>query len=200
MDHTNHTDLIIKWGGSGRLIPTAFIIKFFDASDPVIEVWNEDIETDFNAKTLKRFIDLSFDGKYAKYKRSALIPENNNGPVKTVVRKNFDEIVYDTTKHVFVEFYANWCAFCGPMEKNVEEVAIHFQDSKNILISRYDAEYNSIPESIPTITGYPAVMFFLAHDKKNPIVYDGDRTTEDLIKFVTLNIVDTTNLHKKEDL
>ena len=26
--------------------------------------------------------------------------------------KNFDKIVLDRTKYVFVEFYANWCGHC----------------------------------------------------------------------------------------
>lgn len=44
--------------------------------------------------------------------KSAPLPQDDKGPVKTVVASNFDKIVLDETKDVLIEFYAPWCGHC----------------------------------------------------------------------------------------
>lgn len=43
--------------------------------------------------------------------KSQPIPETQDGNVFTLVGNQFDEVVYDDSKDVFVEFYATWCVF-----------------------------------------------------------------------------------------
>ena len=45
-------------------------------------------------------------GKLTQYLKSEAIPTSNPDAVKTVVAKNFDEIVNDAEKDVIIEFYA----------------------------------------------------------------------------------------------
>jgi len=55
--------------------------------------------------------------------KSEEIPAHNDEPVKVLVGKNFEEIVYDETKDVLVEFYAPWCGHCKSLAPKYDELA-----------------------------------------------------------------------------
>lgn len=55
---------------------------------------------------IKKFLKDFVEGKVSPILKSAPIPESNNGPVKIIVGKEFDKIVMDPSKNVFVEIYA----------------------------------------------------------------------------------------------
>ena len=57
---------------------------------------------------MQKFAEEFVGGKIEKYIKSEPIPEDNEGPVKVVVGKTFDDIVLNKEKDVFVEFYAPW--------------------------------------------------------------------------------------------
>jgi len=46
--------------------------------------------------------------------KSKPVPEAQDEPVFDVVGKQFDEIVFDDSRDVFIEFYASWCDFLAP--------------------------------------------------------------------------------------
>lgn len=52
------------------------------------------------------------DGKLIPKLKSQPIPESQDESVFVLVGDQFDEVVFDDTKDVFVEFYATWCALC----------------------------------------------------------------------------------------
>ncbi len=47
--------------------------------------------------------------------KSQPIPKKQ-GLVKTVVAKNFENMVYNGQKDVLIEFYAPWCGHCKKLE------------------------------------------------------------------------------------
>jgi len=115
--------------------------------------------------------------------KSETVPEDNNGPVKVVVAKTFDQIVNDPTKNVFVEFYAPWCGHCKALAPLWEELGTELKEVESVVIAKIDATANDVNPSLG-IKGFPTLKLFLANDKANPVDYNGDRTKADLLKFL----------------
>jgi len=62
---------------------------------------------------LKKFVNDFKEGLLKPFYISEEIPEETNKkPVKVVVGHNWDTIINDKTKDVFVAFYAPWCNLC----------------------------------------------------------------------------------------
>lgn len=64
----------------------------------------------FSVEAFQSFVENFVDGKLEAHVKSEAVPEDNSGPVKTVVGKNFDEIVTNTDKDVLIEFCKFYCA------------------------------------------------------------------------------------------
>lgn len=77
---------------------------------------------DSSVDNLRQFVTDYLDGKIEAYVKSEEIPSDNDGPVKVVVGKNFDEIVNDPEKDVLIEFYAPWCGHCKNLEPKYKEL------------------------------------------------------------------------------
>jgi protein disulfide-isomerase A1 len=60
---------------------------------------------------IKETIEKHSSGSLPADLKSEEIPADNNGDVKILVGKNFDDIIKKSGKDVFVEFYAPWCEF-----------------------------------------------------------------------------------------
>ena len=48
------------------------------------------------------------DGKLEKWVKSEDPPANNNGPVRVLTAKTFEQEVFQSGKDVFIKFYAPW--------------------------------------------------------------------------------------------
>lgn len=67
---------------------------------------------DMTVDAISHFVDKFNAGKLTKFLKSEDIPTSNDGPVKVVVGQNWNDIVADPTKDVFVKYYAPWCGHC----------------------------------------------------------------------------------------
>jgi protein disulfide-isomerase A1 len=54
------------------------------------------------------WVEQYLSGKLQPQLKSEPIPETQDESVYTLVGKNFDDVVFDDAKDVFIEFYATW--------------------------------------------------------------------------------------------
>ena len=89
----------------------------------------------------------------------------------------------DKTKDVLIELYAPWCGHCKKLDPIYKKLAKHFKNSKKLVIAKMDATANDSPDPYSS-SGYPTIYFAPAGSKQSPISYTGDRSFEDLVKFI----------------
>jgi len=169
-----------RWGASGKVLPTAILVKWVESNSKFV-VFNEEDEA-FDLKSAENFVEKGLSGEYHSYKKSDPIPAQNDGPVKVVVGKNYDQIVNDKTKDVLVEFYAPWCGHCKKLAPIWEELGETFEDSQSVVIAKMDATTNSPPDTVE-VRGFPTIIFFPV-DNKAGVPYNGERDLASLKKFV----------------
>jgi protein disulfide-isomerase A1 len=171
-----------KVGLSGNVIPS-FAIDYVTEGKHFAFDESAALESD----ALTAFTRGVLDGSVKQTIKSEPAPESNDGPVKVVVASQFDEIVNDPTKDVFVEFYAPWCGHCKKLEPLFEELGEHFSSTKSVVIAKMDATANDVPSGNVQVRGFPTLAFFPANDKQNPVMYNGDRTVDAMRDFVVEN-------------
>jgi protein disulfide isomerase len=175
------TEALVRMGViSGKVFPTAVV--FSQTEQPIS--WDEEVA--FDATSFSAWLNDVVAGTAKQWKKSEPVPESNDGPVKVVVAKNFDEIVLDKSKNVLLEFYAPWCGHCKNLEPTYKSLGEHFANHANVVIAKMDGTANYVDEAYK-IEGFPTIKFFPAGDKSDVLAYEGTRTLDDLIEFVESN-------------
>nr|AAH99308.1 LOC399040 protein [Xenopus laevis] len=133
--------------------------------------------------TIQAFCRSVLEGNVKQNLMSEEIPEDwDKSPVKVLVGKNFEEVAYDETKNVFVEFYAPWCSHCKEMEPVWEELGEKYKDHENVIIAKIDATANEIDGL--RVRGFPNLRFFPAGPERKMIEYTKERTVELFSAFI----------------
>ena len=104
--------------------------------------------------------------------------------VVSLVRRNFQEVVYDEENSVFVMFYAPWCSYSKETLPIIERIAFEMREIQNLVIARVDCYNNEIDEGIK---GYPTLRLYPAQNKAF-VQYDGERTSSLIKQFIISNI------------
>ena len=117
------------------------------------------------------------------------IPETAATPPTVGVVKlnpdNFDAVVLDPTKDVFVKFFAPWCGHCVRMAPAWEELAKHpWVAETNVVIAELDASEHPSVGGRFGVRGFPTLKFFSKHDKSGGMVYQGGRDLPSLKAYV----------------
>jgi protein disulfide-isomerase-like protein len=99
---------------------------------------------------------------------------------------NFDTIVKDANKDVFVKFYAPWCGHCVRMADAWKELASGYDDASNVVIAELDADAHGSTASAYGVSGFPTIKLFLKNDKSGKD-YDGRRDTAAFKAFLQKN-------------
>ena len=155
----------------------------------------EDFFPEFTVENMEKFINDYASGKIKPPIKSEEIPEKQEKPVYKLVNKAFQKVVLDSNINVFVKFYSPNCPHCIKLEPDYIELAEKLKYNKNLII----AEYNLLENDFDwfRIRGFPTLIMFKAGDKQNHIVYQGNRTVEDMMNFVISNLGEVKE--EKED-
>lgn len=156
---------------------------------------------EISASSVKSFVEDFLAGKIEPSIKSEPIPETQDEPVYTLVAHNFDEIVFDKSKDVLVEFYAPWCGHCKKLKPIWDQLGEKYGAFKDkVVIAKMDATENDIPATAGfQVQGFPTIKFFPAGDNKTPAVdYEGDRSLESFIEFLDANTVNKVDLAAEE--
>ncbi|KAI8597129.1 thioredoxin-like protein [Dissophora ornata] len=133
------------------------------------------------------------DGTVEASIKSEAIPESNDDPVKVVVAHTYKEIVEDQDKDVLIEFYAPWCGHCKNLAPTYEKLGEMYKGS-NVVIAKFDATANDLPADAPfQIQGFPTIKLRKAGSTEY-VDYNGNRSEEDLIKFINENSVNKVDV------
>jgi len=136
---------------------------------------------EFSPENLKKFADDVLAGNLEAYMKSEPIPEDNDGPVKVVVAKNFKEII-EQDKDILIEFYAPWCGHCKKLAPIFDELGEKLK-KEDVVIAKMDATANDVPSSYG-VTGFPTLFWLPKGKKSNPVRYSGGRELNDFITYI----------------
>ncbi|MPC20860.1 Protein disulfide-isomerase A4 [Portunus trituberculatus] len=142
-------------------------------------------EEDFSTDVLEEFVKQYKKGKVQPYLKSQPVPKRQDGPVKVLVARNFEDEVMKTEKDVLVEFYAPWCGHCKSLEPVYKKLAKQLAKSNpDVVVAKMDATANDVHPSFK-VDGFPTLYFVKADQKDNPIAFSGDRSLKSLKEFVS---------------
>lgn len=91
-----------------------------------------------------------------------------------------------------VKFYAPWCGHCKRLAPTWDELAVKFAGSSSVKVAKVDCTKAQSTCSKENVDGYPTI--FLYKDGQRVVEYDGDRSLDNLVKFVN------ENAHKRDEL
>ncbi|OMO87052.1 Thioredoxin-like protein [Corchorus capsularis] len=122
------------------------------------------------------------------------INENDNGVVVRLTEKNFSSFINEN-KYVMVNFFAPWCWWSQRLAPVYEAAAEAMKDD-GVPFAKVDC----VPEHELSrkyhITGYPSVFLFAGGVRT---FYDGERTRDDIVKWVRESIAGIPIITEKDD-
>ncbi|KAG8433371.1 hypothetical protein GDO86_017594 [Hymenochirus boettgeri] len=172
-----YAEVLQYFGLSTTDVPT---VRFINIEAVKKYVFNAE---EITVETVREFCKGVLEGKIKQNLLSEEIPDDwDKKPVKTLVGKNFEEVAYDETKNVFVEFYAPWCTHCNELEPIWDDLGEKYKDHENVIIAKIDATVNEIDGL--RVRGFPNLRFFPAGPDRKMVEYTQERTVELFSKFI----------------
>jgi len=141
------------------------------------------MDGEVTADAVKAHLSAHASGSIKPSFKSDPIPASNDGPLYTVVGKNFEDLVLDPTKNVLLEVYAPWCGHCKKLQPTLDKLAEHYKDSGDIVIAQMDGTSNEVDGL--SVRGFPTIRFYPKNSRSNAgEEYKGGREFADFTAFL----------------
>ncbi|EEQ39901.1 protein disulfide isomerase family protein [Clavispora lusitaniae] len=149
-----------------------------------------------STEVISDFVEKFLAGEVEPIVKSEPLPteeEVNAQAVVKLVAHNYMDVLNDTSKDVFIKYYAPWCGHCKKLAPIWEELAEIYgskdEDSK-VVIANVDHTLNDVDTPI-MIEGYPTLIFYPANGKVNEatglrehVIFENARDLETLMEFI----------------
>lgn len=134
------------------------------------------------ADKISDFATQVLEGNLRPHLLSQELPEDwDKNPVKVLVGSNFDDVAFNKSVNVLVEFYAPWCGHCKQLAPIYEQLGEKYKDSDSIVIAKIDAAANELEHT--RINSYPTIKLYKA-ETNEVVEFGAERTLEALSKFL----------------
>lgn len=132
------------------------------------------------------FVEDFMAGRLAPSVLSEPVPETKGGggPVTKVVANSFDSVVLDDSKDVLIYYFRDDCPYCQALNPVYDSIAEAYKAQDKVVVAKMNIMKNDVPEDVPYI---PYVRLYKAGDKANALLYQGQRTYRDIVKFLKEN-------------
>ncbi|ELK13579.1 Protein disulfide-isomerase-like protein of the testis [Pteropus alecto] len=123
---------------------------------------------------------------FQKHQPSEEIPKYwDQGPVKQLVGENFNLVVFDKERDVFVMFYAPWSSKCRALFPVLEELGVKYQNHSTVTIAKIDITANDI--QLMHLDRYPFFRLFPTNSQQ-VVKYKGEHTMRGFSDFLESQI------------
>lgn len=137
------------------------------------------------ADKITEFVAGVLEGKIKPHLLTQDLPEDwDKNPVKVLVGSNFDDVAFDKSKDVLVEFYAPWCGHCKALAPVYDQLGEKYKDHETIVVAKMDAASNELEHT--RVNSYPTIKLY-KRETNEAVEYNGERTLEGLTKFLETN-------------
>jgi protein disulfide isomerase len=114
--------------------------------------------------------------------RSQPVPAKNDGPVKIAVAESITRYLNDPELDTVMMFYVPKTVEYIAFDPIYHELAKNMSEVEKLVFSKIDITENDIPRlRMPSL---PAIYVYPAHNKDNPVLFEGKRTAAELRKFL----------------
>lgn len=176
-DQEDHTRILEFFGMKKDEVPSLRIIRL---EEDMAKYKPE--TTDLSAEKINEFVQSFLDGKVKQHLLSQDLPEDwDKEPVKVLVATKFDEVAFDKSKDVLVEFYAPWCGHCKQLVPIYDKLGEKYKDSDSVVIAKIDATANELEHT--KISSFPTIFLYRKGDNEK-VEFKGERTLEGFVKFL----------------
>ncbi|KAG8178004.1 hypothetical protein JTE90_004485 [Oedothorax gibbosus] len=191
-DDADHERIMEFFGITKEEIPAMRVIKLEEEMTKF-----KPLSDEISESAIKDFVNGVLDGKIKQHLLSEDIPEGwDKEPVKVLVGKNFDDVAFDKSKNVLVEFYAPWCGHCKQLAPIYDELGQKYKDSSDVIIAKIDSTANELEHT--KINSYPTIKLY-KKGTNEVIDFNGERTFEGIRRFIDTDGVDGAAVKEEEE-
>ncbi|XP_032896138.1 protein disulfide-isomerase-like [Amblyraja radiata] len=135
------------------------------------------------AQTVGAFCRAYLTGMAKTHQSSEELADDwNTNPVKVLVGRNFEEVVFNSTRDVFVLFCAPWAERCKDIHSLWDQLGMKYAALESLVIAKIDITANEVDSVI--VDQFPNVKYFPADEDRKIQHYTAAHTLQAWSQFL----------------